>query len=120
MICPKCEYEYMDGVKVCPDCGTKLVTQKDFEGHLVHHSDWIIVYTCSDNNEADMYKSNLEGAGVETMIVSQKDRNFPAVGNFAVIKILVKKTDAASAIEIINDINKRDDNSEDEGINDPS
>ena len=99
MICPKCEYEYIDSVKVCPDCGTDLVTREDFEGHLVHHSDWIVIYTCSENYDADMYKSNLEGAGVKTMIISKKDRNFPTVGDFSVIKILVKKTQIFETVE---------------------
>jgi len=114
MICPNCEYEYTEGIAVCPDCGTELITTEDFEGHLVHPSDWIIVYTCDENYEAEMYKTNLESADIDTLIFSQRDRNYPSVGNFSVIKILVKKSDAASAIEIINDINSRNPNTEEE------
>jgi len=112
MICPKCELEYIENIKVCPDCSTDLITIEEFEGNLVNPADWIIVYTCDEPYEAEMYKTNLESAEIETLIISQKDRNYPTVGNFSVIKILVKKTDQNSAMEIINDINRRDIESE--------
>ncbi len=120
MICPKCEYEYIDGIKVCPDCGTELISVKDFEGHLVHPEDWLIVYTCDEPYEAEMYKSNLESAGIDTLIISQKDRSYPAVGDLAVVKLLVKKTEKDEALEIINDINKNSNESNNEEINDPT
>lgn len=114
MICPKCEYEYRDDIKVCPDCGTELISSDQFEGHLVHPSDWIIVYTCAEPYEAEMYKSNLESADIETLIISQKDRNYPTVGDLSVVKLLVKKIDQQTAIEIINDINKHNPDAEEE------
>ncbi len=112
MICPNCEYEYVEGVTECPDCGVELVTKEDFEGHLVHHSDWIVVYTTNESYKAEMYKANLEGADIETSILGQKDRNYPTVGDLAVIKILVRKKDAEAALEIINDINTSREESE--------
>ena len=105
MICPKCEYEYHAGVEVCPDCSTELITIEKFEGNLVHPKDWIIVYSCSDMVEADMLKSNLEGAEIEVLILNQNDSSFPVVGDLSVIKILVKKDDANDAVAIIEDIN---------------
>lgn len=114
MICPNCEYEYVDVVTQCPDCGIELVTKEDFEGHLVHHSDWIVVYTTGENYKAEMYKANLEGAGIEALILGQKDRNYPTVGDLSIIKLLVQKKDAADALEIIEDINSRKDDSEEE------
>jgi hypothetical protein len=107
MICPKCEYEYINGITVCPDCGTKLVPIEEYNGKLAHSSSWVIVYTTDALYEAEGFKANLEGAGIQTTILGQKDGSFPAVGNLAVIKILVKKSDQKSAIEIINDINRR-------------
>ena len=118
MICPKCEYEYVEGINICPDCNTELISVEEFEGHLVHPEDWIIIYTCDESYEAEMFKANLESANIETLIISQKDRNYPSVGNFSVIKILVKKTDQSEALEIINDINSRNSNSGDEETND--
>lgn len=114
MICPNCECEYVETVTTCPDCGVQLVTKDVFEGHLVHHSDWLVVYTTDEIYKAEMYKANLEGAEIEALILGQKDRNYPTVGDLSVIKILVKKSDAETAIEIIHDINSRTDESEEE------
>jgi hypothetical protein len=105
MICPKCEYEYIDTIEVCPDCGVELITKDEFEGSLTHHADWIVVFTTSESYEAEMFKNNLEGAGIEALVLGQKDSSFPTVGDLAVIKLLVRKRDAESAVEIINDIN---------------
>ena len=105
MICPKCEYEYLDSIAVCPDCNSELVTKEDFEGHLIHPNDWVIVYSCAEDLEADMLKSNLEGADIEVLILNQNDHNFPVIGDLSVIKVLVKKEDAQDASAIIDDIN---------------
>lgn len=104
MICPKCEYEYVEGVKLCADCGAKLIPVEEFEGHLVHPKDWVIVYTCDEPYQAEMLKANLSGAEIEVLIISQKDRSYPVGGDLAVVKLLVKKTDAQEAVEIIRDI----------------
>ena len=61
MICPKCEMEYVDNITECTDCQTELISVEDFEGNLVHHSDWVVIYTTDVLYEAQMYKANLEG-----------------------------------------------------------
>ncbi|MCF8240685.1 MAG: zinc-ribbon domain-containing protein [Melioribacteraceae bacterium] len=108
MICPKCEYEYIDGVTVCPDCGAELIPKSDFEGNLVHHDDWIIIHTTDHEYIAENYKANLAGANIESTILSQKDHNFPTVGDFSVIKLMVKKSDAEEAMRILQDIEEHD------------
>ncbi|MCU7494631.1 MAG: DUF2007 domain-containing protein [Ignavibacteria bacterium] len=105
LICPNCEAEYNDGVTVCPDCDVELVDKQEFESHLIDTKDWETVYTCSELYEAEMLKANLEGAGIETMIVSKKDRNFPTVGDLSFVRLMVKKDDLDAASQIIQDIN---------------
>ena len=105
LICPNCEAEYNEGVTVCPDCDVELIDKQEFERHLIASEDWETAYTCSEIYEAEMLKANLEGAGIETMIVSKKDRNFPTVGDMSFIRLMVRKDDLESALQIIQDIN---------------
>jgi hypothetical protein len=107
MICPKCEYEYIEGIKVCADCGADLIPVEEFEGHLLHPSDWVVITTVPEQYEAEMIKANLEGGDIESLIYSKQDRNFPVSFAWASIKILVKKTEVNVALQIINDIKKR-------------
>lgn len=104
MICPKCEYEYIDGITVCPDCNIELITKENFEGHLVNPEDWVVVMTSDNEIEIEMLKDNLSGADIESLVLSQKDRSFPVVGDLSIIRLLVHKDNAADAIEIIKDI----------------
>ncbi len=53
--CPNCVYEYVEGIKVCPDCGAALVKE------LVDH-DWVIVYTSDQLYDVQMMKDELESA----------------------------------------------------------
>lgn len=110
MICPKCEAEYVKGVTVCADCGTELIPKEDFELNLVHHEDWKTIYSTDAMYKADMIKANLAGADIESVILSQKDKNFPGVGDLSVIKVLVKKEDYDDSKKIIDDINKNEEN----------
>jgi hypothetical protein len=107
MICSNCEYEYVDGVKVCADCGADLISKEEFEGSLLHPSDWLVVGTFAELYEAEMLKANLSGAGIDSLFFTKKDRNFPLSGSWETIKLLVKKRDANDALEIINDIKNR-------------
>lgn len=110
MICPNCKAEYVEGITVCPDCNIQLIPKNefiDYDNLEISLSDWKEVYKTSDFIEAEMIKSNLDGAGINAVIFSKEDRmrlNLSYVGS-APIKILVNEKDYETAIEIINDIN---------------
>ena len=95
--CPNCTYEYKEGIKVCPDCGTSLVEE------LIDHA-WVVVYTSDQLYDVQMMKDSLESAEIDATILSQKDSSFPVTGDLAVIKLLVKSEDEISALNFINEL----------------
>jgi hypothetical protein len=111
-VCPNCNYEYVEGATYCPDCQMRLVDESEIiKPEEWTEENWEVVYTFSKMYEAEMFRDNLEAAGIKTAILSQKDRNFPAPGDLSVIKLLVHKdnlTDALAYIEKIMDENTPD------------
>jgi Putative prokaryotic signal transducing protein len=101
-VCPNCDYEYVEGMTICPDCGTSLV-----DDNLVTkpedwtEENWEVIYTSGNDYEVEMIKDNLESAGINAAVLSQKDRNFPAPGDFSVVKLLVQKEDVSDALNFI-------------------
>jgi hypothetical protein len=116
--CPNCDYEYVEGITKCPDCGTSLVDEEHYQKpEEWTEENWEVVYTSYKDYEVEMLKDNLDGAGITSEILSQKDRNFPAPGDFSIVKLLVRKEDAAAAIAFINKIareSKEENNEKDE------
>ena len=69
--------------------------------------EWELVYTTNREIVAEMYKANLEGAGIPVSILSQVDSTrMLTVGNLAIVKIYVPKQFFNSAKEIIDAINQ--------------
>ncbi len=112
MICPNCKNEYAEGITVCPVCNVELIDEKEFREREAQTSEWVTVYTTYDNIEAAMLKSNLESAGIETVIIDKKDSSFPVWGDLSVIKLDVRREDAEKARRIIDDIQENDKESE--------
>lgn len=111
--CPNCDYEYVEGVTFCPDCGIPLV-----EDDLITkpedwtEDNWEVIYTSDKEYEVEMMKDNLESAGITAAVLSQKDRNFPTTGNFSVIKLLVHKNEVSEALNFIQKIKTENDSSQ--------
>jgi hypothetical protein len=114
-ICPKCNYEYIEGMTLCPDCKTALVAVVELEKFdELSEDDWVLVYTSFYEFDIDMLKSNLEGAGIAVSKLSQKDHSFPAPGDLSVVKLLVKKNDVQEALEFIQDLKQKETDSEED------
>jgi hypothetical protein len=112
-VCPNCEYQYVDGVTICPDCGVSLVDDKYFlKPEEWTEEGWVVVYTSGEEYEIAMLKDNLESAGIPAAMLSQKDHNFPAPGDFSIVKLLVKREDVSAALSFIEKIKSQEDNQE--------
>ncbi|GAB4288445.1 MAG: hypothetical protein Kow0098_05750 [Ignavibacteriaceae bacterium] len=105
-VCPNCKYEYIEGITICPDCNMPLVDEKELTEHELSEEDWVIIYQCAYEYEAEMIKDNLAAAGIGAAILSQKDRNFPAPGDLSVVKLLVKRDDLKPALEFIESLKR--------------
>jgi hypothetical protein len=104
-ICPNCNYEYVEGVTICPDCGAALVDPESIEKQEEWtEKNWEVVYTSDNEYEVEMIKNNFDSAGIISEILVQKDSNFPAPGDLGVIKLLVRKEDVQAALNYINRI----------------
>ncbi len=101
-VCPNCNYEYVEGVTFCPDCGAALVDPEFIDKpEEWTEENWEVVYTSSEEYEVEMIKNNLDGAGIISEVLVQKDRNFPALGDLGIVKLLVRKEDVSAALNYI-------------------
>lgn len=97
--CPKCKYEYKEGIVKCPDCDEILVPELH-EGYITEN-DLRLVYRCDFLYKAQMVQANLNSAGIEAFILTQKDSSFPTVGDLGIINVFVRKDDAEAAMNYV-------------------
>jgi hypothetical protein len=64
--CPKCRYEFKEGVKKCPDCETVLVDQLEEEPE---HK-FVLVDSMESDLLADMVKEALDNNDIPSIIKS--------------------------------------------------
>lgn len=107
-ICPNCNSEYEDTVISCSDCGSLLVEKLIYEEMTEKYKDWEEVYSTPQLYEAEMVRTNLETAGIESVLLEQKDTSFPLGGELGEIKVLVPKYRLEEAKQIIEKIESQD------------
>lgn len=107
LICPNCKYEYVNGITFCPDCREYLIDRATLiQPKELEEKDWITIYTSNLEYEIQMLKDNLTSAGIDAIIFSQRDRNFPTPGDMSIISLLVKKEQSEEAANFINKVLK--------------
>jgi hypothetical protein len=92
------------GKPVCEECATeqngRIFCEND--DHLNMHQGFVVAYTTSTDYEAEMIKSNLEGAGIHATVFNQHDHvYFTNMGMLALVNVMVPRAQLEDAQEII-------------------
>ncbi|PIS27852.1 MAG: hypothetical protein COT43_08400 [Candidatus Marinimicrobia bacterium CG08_land_8_20_14_0_20_45_22] len=66
--CPKCKYEFVEGLTVCPDCGEPLVDQLPEEN--ITPVKWVLLTTLSSPVIAEMVRGALNNQNIPATISS--------------------------------------------------
>lgn len=98
--CPKCNFEYRDTVKACPECKEELVAQPP-EGKLAGE-DFVELYTVSNRMEAEIIRGLFEENQVPLLLRDM--RVFPVLPDFgrrAELRIAVPAAHLQQARQLI-------------------
>jgi len=105
MICPQCKSEYRAGFTRCSDCNVDLVDQLqiDVARPVDHRLDLVLAGSYSNQVEADVARTALEGAGIETFTSGDDlGGEAPYIAFNRGIEIYVRRDDAEAAEAVLN------------------
>lgn len=70
--CPKCKYEYREGIETCPDCDLRLVSKlhKEPREPEVEEDIPVKLMEVSEDYEANIIKATLRSSGIPVMVQS--------------------------------------------------
>ncbi len=66
--CPKCHYEYVEGIARCPECGTSLAPGAPPEPQEEVGPDYVHLITLTDPAAGLVFRAALEEAGIPTVM----------------------------------------------------
>ena len=116
MFCPRCKAEYLVGFVRCSDCDVELVDHlpaekpgtapkpsRDFEGDRFEpEAELVVIRTYQSGLEADLAKTVLEAAGIESMIKGDDiARRYSGLSFTQGVELLVRAEDAGDAEKIL-------------------
>lgn len=101
--CPKCRYEYVEGVKVCPDCNTELVGKLEEVKPKETPGELVTIATFSTPVEAEMAKLKLESEGIMCFLADETLSSFAPHYTYMSggVRLQVVEEDARRAIELL-------------------
>ena len=102
MFCPQCKTEYRFGFTHCSDCGTPLVNLMAVEPpQRPDDTKLIVVRTFATEFEANLAKTALEAAGIESMIQGSRARTSDFEQRGSGVALVVRAEDAQDAEKIL-------------------
>ena len=103
--CPSCKYEYVPGIKECPDCRVKLVDHLNAEPEPEQY-EWADLVTVADfmfDVEAQAAKLKLESFGIPSVlsndIISRMDIGISAASGG--VHLMVNRPDVRRAHAVL-------------------
>lgn len=115
MFCPVCRYEYIEGIKECPDCGVPLVeelNEPDERARKKESIELVTVLETGDTARLLVAKSILEGAGIRYFAKGEGLQDLFGLGRFGtgfnplmgLVKLQVEERDAEAAKELLKEL----------------
>jgi hypothetical protein len=105
LFCPVCKYEYKSGIKVCPDCGEKLVEKLSLDENdkKFDNIKFVPLPNLPGRVYADMIKETLDAKDIPCYIRSEgvgDAYQFPGTTPLGVIRLYVPEDKLKECIEI--------------------
>ena len=106
MFCPQCKAEYRAGFAKCSDCDVELVKQLPVDPPPISetdHPELVVVRTYTSHLDADLARTALEAAGIESMIRGNDTarRHYYGLAISQGIDLIVRAEDAEDADKIL-------------------
>jgi hypothetical protein len=100
--CPKCEFEFEDDHKICPECKVLLVDQRPagLGAAVAPDMSWVQICGVRSNLGAESAKGALDSSNIPSVIMSSKfftngkhrvESSFPGLGLYDISLILVPR-----------------------------